>query len=183
MSFELSPFGTATSFVKNMVNGDYWWATLDFTLGFFELRGLIRSKMFKGLNLSQAYRFFNFSIPLPEERFIGAVNDAIKNDILISGSVPNKSKKAGLTATIGDMSDVNPKNGVINCVGCSIAVDSNLAGREAVALGDNMAITSAGVQDIVNYTGSYLGLRYDSLDNLGKVIVVNQKLRGKVSEE
>src|SRR5690606_10508457 len=158
---------------------DYWWAALDFTIGFVELRGLIRSKMFEGVNLSKAYKLLNYSFPLPEERFIGAVNDAIKNDILISGSVPKKSSKAGLTETLGDLSDVNPKNGNINCVGCSIAVDSNLTGREAVALGDDMARTSAGLQDIANYTGRYLGLRYDSLDNLGKVIINQSKSKGK----
>jgi len=179
MAFELSPFGTAASFTENMVNGDYWWAALDFTIGFVELRGLIRSKMFEGVNLSKAYKLLNYSFPLPEERFIGAVNDAIKNDILISGSVPKKSSKAGLTETLGDLSDVNPKNGNINCVGCSIAVDSNLTGREAVALGDDMARTSAGLQDIANYTGSSLGLRYDSLDNLGKVIINQSKSKGK----
>ncbi|MCX5231441.1 RHS repeat-associated core domain-containing protein [Streptomyces sp. NBC_00233] len=76
-------------------------------------------------------------------------------------AVPTPSPRGGLslgaTGNPGSGSvingvQINPKRGVINCVGCTIAADATQAGRAAQALGNRLGAGSMG--DLASYAAS-----------------------------
>ncbi|MDY8138483.1 RHS repeat-associated core domain-containing protein [Aquimarina sp. 2201CG5-10] len=106
-----------------------------------------------------------------------------KNTRLSTGSTKKQGIAGATEKIIDDLSDgsesfnlsdipeVNRFKGDVNCIGCSIAVDSYLSGKGIVtALSDKFARPLQAFTDIKSYVGTSLGLRYSSLDNLAKVI-------------